>query len=228
MTNLVILAAGPAKPNRNRHLELYNNTPIISRLINSLPTGDNFTPYVIVNKKNEELTKYLRLNHPTVSLLFPRDEKILSTFVEALRPSGDCRLICGDMLDLRPQVVESFARSPLISCSCKYSQPWGENFKSIKNSIIRRADVGDVIQKIGQQDKEEFLSPKIHARALELFYDFYPNGHQFVGLNPYEYNDIGTFTSFAFYESLWADPQRDESGPRGLIEINYPIYADND
>lgn len=228
MTNLVILAAGPPKPNRNRHLELYNNTPIISRLINSLPTGDNFTPHVIINNKNDELIKYLGLNHPTVALLFPKDEKIFSTFVEALRPRGDCILICGDMLDLRQQVVEDFARSPLTSCSCKYSQPWGENFKSIKNSIIRRGDVGDVLQKIGKQDKREFLSDEIHNRALELFYDFYPNGNQFVGLNPYEYNDVGTFTSFAFYEAFWSNPECDELGSRGLIEINYPIYADND
>ena len=58
--NLVILAAGPPKPNRNRHLEIYQNQPLISNIINNLPQDEVYKVHVVVNKNNRQLIDYLK------------------------------------------------------------------------------------------------------------------------------------------------------------------------
>ena len=226
--NLVILAAGPPKPNRNRHLEIYQNQPLISNIINNLPQDEVYKVHVVVNKNNDQLIDYLKKYHPLVNVIYPKDEKIRSTFEVALKNEGPCILICGDSLNVKTEVIQDFINSPLKSCSCHYKTPWGNDYFSSKNNIRRRGDVGDVIQKIGQDHKKEFLSEGLYKKAVELFYEFYPNGNHFSKIDEYHYNDIGTFTSFVFYENLWSEPGAQSTGTKGLITINYNIYEDND
>ena len=60
MTNISILAAGPPKPGRQRHLELLNGVPLISEIINKC-TAPESKVHVVVNKNNSILIDYYSL-----------------------------------------------------------------------------------------------------------------------------------------------------------------------
>ena len=225
--NIIVLAGGPPKPDRNRHLELYDGQPLISRILAQCRIKGTRT-YVAVDKDNIELEHYLKENHPNVNLLFPSDTKIMSTFKTALSVKGDCILICGDLINVRKVDIQRFVISNFKSATCHYTLPWGLNIKSVSGNILRRADVGDCISMVAEADKHEFLSEKNAQRARELFNHFYPGGNQYSGMNEYWYNDVGTFTSFAFFENLWSTPENNCDGGRGLITFSHRIYEDND
>lgn len=225
--NIVILAGGPPKLGRNRHLEIYGGQPLISKLLSQCKIG-NARTYVVLDKSNEELKRYLRKEHPNIALLFPDDTKIMSTFKEALSVKGDCIMVCGDLINVGKADIERFMVSDFKSATCHYTLPWGTHIKSVSGDMLRRADVGDCISMIAETDKHEFLSRENAGRAQELFTSFYPAGNQHDGMNEYWYNDVGTFTSFAFFEDLWSVPGCNRSSDRGLITFRHKIYEDND
>lgn len=225
--NIIILAAGPAKPGRNRHLELYGGQPLISKLLSECSIEGTNT-YVVVDKNNHELKSHLKEEHPDVGLLFPEDAKIISTFRAALSVEGDCVMVTGDLINVRQVDIERFIVSDYKSATCHYALPWGPHIRSASGGLLRRADVGDCISMISQEHKEEFLSSKNNQKARELFNHFYPKGNQHDKMNEYWYNDMGTFTSFAFFESLWSNPGLNCDSGKGLITFSHKIYEDND
>jgi hypothetical protein len=224
--NIVILAAGPAKPNRNRHLEVFDGKILIDRNI-GLCRIKNTKLYIVINSKNNSLIDHVRNFHNDVKILYPKDEKIYSTFEVALSMDGDCILVCGDVVKINEGDVEKFVESEFESASCMYP-PWGNNPKSQVDSMVRRADVGDCINMISHNHKKEFLGEKNYKEALTLFYKFYPNGNGHIGINEYWYNDVGTFMCFAFYKNIWSDSMVNSDGTKGLIQFTHKIYGDND
>ena len=220
MKNIVILAAGPPKPNRNRHLEIFEGEVLIDRVIGKCRV-DGTKLYVVINKDNNQLKAHLQALND-VEILYPEDERIYSTFKVALSVDEDCILVCGDLIELQSGDIEKFVNSNFKSAICKYAHPWGNNI--IQKGMIRRADVGDCVNMICQEHKKEFLGKdnlyKVEA-LWKVFFDDTP-------MNPYVYNDVGTFMSYSFYHDLWSDPKVDSKGDKGLIFFNHLIYKDND
>ena len=222
MKNIVLLAAGPPKPNRNRHLEVFENQKLIDRNISRCRV-DGTTLYVVVNKNNDELLEHLK-SVDNVTVLTPESDEIRSTFETALQPHGDCVMVSGDLINLREGDIQKFVDSKFKSATCRYATPWGADVFATDGSLRRRADVGDCVNMISQGDKEKFLSHENYELAISLYDKFY-GGRK---INPYWYNDIGTFTSFAFYGDLWSTPNLNEQGTSGLILFEHEIYKDND
>ena len=225
--NIVVLAAGPPKPNRNRHLETFKGKPLINNLLDECGV-ENTKAYVVVSKKNNELAEHIKSEYPSVGLLFAEDDRIRSTFNAALSLEGDCIMIAGDLVNVSKNDLEKFVFSEYRSATCHYQQPWGAHISSKTGNMLRRADIGDCIMMIGEEHKEEFLSEANLARGKELFAHFYPSGNQYDGWNDYWYNDAGTFTSFAFFEKLWSTPNCNSDDTKGLVSYNHRIYEDND
>jgi glycosyltransferase involved in cell wall biosynthesis len=225
--NIVILAAGPPKKNRNRHLELFNNQPLIDTVIDNC-TIEKTNLHIVVNKDNKELLDHLKTNHPNANIAIPEDEKIRSTFKSALACKGDCLMVAGDLKNFTKQDIQKFVYSEHRSATCHYKIPWGSNIQSKKNGITRRADVGDCISLIAEEHKQEFLSEENYERAKYLFDCFYPNGNQHNSMNEYWYNDVGTFTSFSFFEKIWRIPNCSKEDKKGVVSFKHRIYEDND
>ena len=225
--NIVILAGGPPKPNRNRHLEPFKGKPLINNLLDECDI-ENTKTYVVASSENADLIDHVKQSYPHVQVLNPEDDKIRSTFKAALSIDGDCVLVCGDLVNVSKNDLEKFILSEHTSATCHYQQPWGNHVRSSDGEAVRRADVGDCISMIGQEHKEQFLSEENYNKAKLLFKSFYPQGNQHSDMNEYWYNDVGTFTSFAFFEELWGTPNCNSLGKKGLVSFNHKIYEDND
>tara|TARA_R100000426_G_scaffold18102_3_gene16143 strand:- start:5674 stop:8403 length:2730 start_codon:yes stop_codon:yes gene_type:complete len=225
--NIVILAGGPPKPNRNRHLEIFKNKPLINNLIDECDIKNTKT-YVVASSENTDLILHIEQNYPEVKVLNPKNDKIISTFEAALSVNGDCIMVAGDLINVKKFDLEKFIFSDFKSATCHYQQPWGSPIVSKTGNLLRRSDVGDCIMMISEDHKKEYLSKNNLARAKELFYHFYPTGNQYEDWNEYWYNDAGTFTSFAFFEKLWQSYDCNYLKKKGLISFRHRIYEDND
>ena len=227
MKNIVILAAGPTKENRNRHLEVFNDQVLIDKIIEEC-TIRNTKLYIVINLKNKPLIKHIQTFFNNTKILYPKDEKIYSTLEAALSPDGDCILVVGDLINLKKGDVKKFVDSKYKCATCGYKKPWGPNISSAEGNLIRRGDVGDCISMISQEYKLDFLSKKNQSAARQLFKMFYPNGNKYKKINEYWYNDIGTFMSFAFFKEIWSKPPLNFFEEKGLIFFDHAIYIDND
>ena len=64
MRNIVILAAGPPKPGRERHTEINkNNGKIIIDDIIDKCTIENTKLYIVINPKVDKLINHVKTNH---------------------------------------------------------------------------------------------------------------------------------------------------------------------
>lgn len=220
MKNIVILAAGPPKPNRNRHLEERSGKTIIDVVIDACKTeSDNL--YAVVDKSNDELISHIK---DKVKILHPIDQKIYSTFESALSIDGDTLMIVGDLINLRSDDVRRFMNTDYRSATCVYKDPWANHIRSLYPNLIRRGDTGDCMSLIAQEHKEEFLSNDTQTKAAWLFKQFYP----YKKIDENCYNDIGTFMSFVFFKEIWAKPNAVDFERKGSVLFEHPVYLDND
>jgi hypothetical protein len=220
MKNIVILAAGPPKPNRNRHLETYNGQKIIDTVIERC-TIENTNLYVVVDNKNTELINHIK---DRVKLLYPKDGKIYSTFESALSIEGDTIMVVGDLVGLREGDINRFVESKYKSATCTYKYHWGPPIISNYPNLLRRGDCGDCISMIAQDHKEEFLGTDNQVKCKWLFKQFYPDRN----IDHEIYNDVGTFMSFAFFLKIWSNPLCKAFVDIGSIYFEHKVYADND
>ena len=221
MKNIVILAGGPPKPNRNRHLELFDGQVLIDRVISKCLVDDTKL-YVVVNESNTELQNHIA-SHENISTIIPKDDKIRSTFEAALSVEGDSILVCGDLVQLQNGDVEKFVTSEFDSAICRYKTAWGSHLRSSSGSI-RRADMGDCINMIAETHKKEFLSEENYQKCLSHFKDFYP--HKVV--DEFVYNDVGTHMTYTFFNSIWSQSNINSDGTKGTIYFEHDVYKDND
>jgi GTP:adenosylcobinamide-phosphate guanylyltransferase len=222
MKNIVILAAGPPKHSRNRHLEVFGGKILIDRVIEKCACND-VSLSIVINKSNHDLIKHVGVFHKHIIILTPDNETIYSTFKSALSIPGDCILVCGDLINIRKGDVEKFVNSNHKSAICRYSQAWGAPLSS-STGTLRRSDMGDCISMISEDDKSIFLGQKNYDNAVLLFKDFYPN----KGINYGAYNDIGTHMMYSFFKEIWSDPGLNSVGDKGTIFFEHKIYEDND
>lgn len=236
--NIIILAAGPAKKDRVRHLEKAYGSNFLIKIFNLLfgkPLIDisidisnslGIKPYIIVDKSNHRLITYLK-SKKIEKILYPENQKIYSTLKVALSIKGDSILICGDIYNINAIDIKNFINSRFRSASAKYKGRWGKDILSVDKMFIRRADVGDSIQLISESHKKEFLSLENYNKAVNFFHSFYPKGNNHEKINEYHYNDIGTFLSYSFYFEIWSNPSLNSFGDKGLISVGN-TFLDND
>jgi GTP:adenosylcobinamide-phosphate guanylyltransferase len=220
MKNIVILAAGPSKPNRNRHLEIHNGQKIIDVVIRKC-TIENTKIYAVVDSSNKELADHIK---DRVEIINPKGPEIYKTFEAALSIPGDTIMVVGDILGLKDGDINRFIESDHKSATCIYKQAWGNHIRSHYPNLIRRGDCGDCISMIAQEHKEEFLGSDNQTISKWMFKQFYPERI----INPFIYNDIGTFMSFAFFKEIWSNPLCSEFSEKGSIYFEHRVYADND
>ena len=224
--NIIILAGGPPKKGRNRHLELYSGEHIIDRVIKKCKIP-NTKLYIIIDKENIELRNHILSKWSLdLSIIIPEDKKIYSTFKSALSIEGDCIMVLGDLIGLQEGDIERFVNSEYKSATCQYQHSWGSHINSQSGNLLRRADCGDAISLISHEHKKEFLESKNYK---DLFYKFYPNGNQYEGMNENWYNDVGTFLSYSFFFEIWSNPEWcHKDNEKGAILFNHIVYKDND
>ena len=224
MKNIVILASGPPKPNRERHTEInkINSKIIIDDIIEKCSIN-NTKLYIAINKINILLINHINTFHKNITILYPNDETIYSTFETALSIYGDCILVCGDLINLKDNDIKKFVDTEYSSAICRYKIPWGNNI--IGKNYIKRSEIGECITMISQKHKKRFLGLENWNNTLIYYNNFYPTKK----INIYIYNDIGTFMNYAFFFNIassvrWCNHSHDI----GTILYNHKIYEDND
>ena len=224
MKNIVILAAGPPKIGRNRHLETNQNNGeiIIDDVIQKCIIKDT-NLYIVIDGSNTELNSYVSTNH-NITILTPKDRKIYSTLELALSMKGGCVLVLGDLVGLQDGDIKRFVDSEFKSVTSQYKQPWGNHIPSYTGNLIRRGDCGDCIQMIAEEHKDEFLSEDTLKGAKDSFHKFNRKD-----MNEYWQNDYGTFMSYTFFNEIWSNPNWTPSdNSKGTIVFEHQVYADND
>lgn len=228
MRNIVILAAGPPKPGRERHTEInkYNGKIIIDDIIDKCIIK-NTKLYIVINPKVEKLINHVKTNHKNIEILHPVDEKIHSTLKTALSIEGDCILVFGDLINLQYGDVNRFVDTEYNAALCRHKIRWptgqiGPNL--VGQHYIRRSDIDPSIYLIGEKYKEYYLSDKNLQKAINYFKDFYPYNNIDYGVQ----NDLGTHLNYAFFFKIWSDENINEYDDIGTIYYEHIIYLDND
>jgi len=223
MRNIVILAAGPPKPGRERHTEINkNNGKIIIDDIIDKCTIENTKLHIVINPKVEKLINHVKTNHKNIEILHPEDEKIHSTLKTALSVKGDCVLVCGDLINLQYEDVNRFVDTKYNAAICRYKYRWGPNI--VGQNYIRRSDIDDSIMLIGEKYKDYYLSDKNLQKAINYFKNFYPNNI----INYDAQNDIGTHLDYSFFFNIWSEEGINEYDDIGTLFYEHIVYEDND
>ena len=223
MINIVILASGPPKPNRERHTEINkNNNKVIIDDIIEKSIIPNTNLYIIIHPDNTKLLDHINSYHKNINILFSEDKTIYNTFKKSLSVSGDCILVCGDLINLKENDIKKFVDSKYASAICQYKIPWGNNIQG--NGYIKRSDIGECIIKISEQHKSIFLGDNNVNNAIKFFKLFYPN----KVLNPYIYNDLGTWMNYSFFFNIASNIHVNNFDNIGTVFYEHNVYDDND
>ena len=218
--NIIILAAGPPKIERNRHLEIFNNKPLIDILIEECIIK-NTNLFIVIHKNNIKLINYVK-KYNNINILKVEDEYVKTTLTTTLSVYGDCIYICGDLINVKKNDILKFINTNYSSCLCRYKIPWGNNI--MNNNLIRRSDIGDCIVKISEKDKKIYLSEELWNKAKQYFKLFYPTEE----IEFKTWNCMGTHINYAFFYNIWGNSNINEFGDKGSIYFEKKIYADND
>tara|TARA_B100001564_G_scaffold359742_1_gene382738 strand:+ start:1667 stop:2329 length:663 start_codon:yes stop_codon:yes gene_type:complete len=219
--NIIILAAGPPKHNRDRHLELFNNKPLIDSLIEECSI-ENTNLFIVIHKNNSKLINHVLNYNKNINILKVEDEYVKSTLITALSVYGDSICLCGDLINIKKSDILKFINTKYSSCLCRYKIPWGNNI--VNNNLIRRSDIGDCIIRISEKDKTTYLSDELWSKAKQYFKLFYPTKE----IEFKTWNTMITHLNYAYFYEIWGNPNVNDFGDKGSIYFEKIIYADND
>ena len=226
MKTIAILASGPPKPGRNRHLEIFNSRPCIAHVIENC-TFDNIPIIVIINHLNIELNDYLKKYHSNVVIIHTENESMLTTYEKALfYDANDTLIVAGDLWNLRRENIEKYIHSPYLSALYRLKTPWGSHLKSNDNTLIRRGDIGDAVVLIANAHKEQYISKENIGFAKYYFNKFYPH----ILFDIRQGNHLWTWLDYSFFFEISSslDSLNEISTEKGAILIEDLIYLDND
>lgn len=226
---IAIMAAGPQKRGRIRHLEKFGGKVLISIVIDACITHGDVV--VVVRKTNQQLIDYLQTNHTNVQVKCAPSESMLDSFRCAFAgESRDVLIVAGDLRKLRSVEVEAFVKTKCRSALYSLSQPWGAHMRA-KTGRIRRGDVGMGIMRIAYEHQAEFMSPKIQEAAIDYYKEF--------ATRPFDGN-LGnyywTWMAYAFFYEQCANENAiygsnassEETTEKGLVHMQEEVFADND
>jgi hypothetical protein len=219
--NIIILAAGPPKKDRQRHLEKFDNEILIDKLIKSC-TFENINLYIVIHKENIKLIDNVK-KFNNVGILNVDDEYIYTTITKALSVTGDCILVVGDVIDVEKKDIKKFINTEHNCSLCRYKCKWGPDIK--KNGFLRRSDIGDCIVKISEKYKKEYLSKELWDKAKYYLQKFYPN---MKNIDMKSWNWIMTNVNYAFFFNIWGNKDVNSYKDFGTIYFEKKIYSDND
>lgn len=225
MKTIVILASGPPKPNRNRHLEIFNGKPCITLVINNC-TFDNVKLCVVISAKNTELKKYLEETHKGVKILETVDDSMLTTYKTAFNEDdNDKILVLGDLWNLKKKHVKKYMDSEYKCAASILKYPWGKNLISRDKKLIRRGDISTAVWLIGYDYQEDFISDKNIEKAKHYFKRFYPNKKFNINFA----NHLATWLIYVLFFQISSNKKVNSVGKEiGTIYIDDKIWLDND
>ena len=223
MKNIVILAAGPPKPDRERHTEIneINGRIIIDDIIEKC-TIENTKLYIVINSKVEKLINHVKTHHKNIEILHPEDEKMYSTLNKALSIDGDTVLVSGDLINLQYGDINRFVDTQYNAALCRYLIPWPPG-DIICEDFIRRCDIDDSVIYLSEKYKKTYLE-NVDDKVTKYMSKFYPN--QKIDMN--KSNDVLTYLSYDFFFKIWSDHKVNEFEDIGTLYFEHPIYLDND
>ena len=222
-TNIVILAAGPPKVNRQRHLEIFNGQILINKLIDACIIKDT-NLYIVIHKNNTLLLNHVQNKYKgIVTILISKDEYAKTTITTALSVKGDVIYITGDLINVNNEDIDKFIHTKYSSALCRYKTPWGNNVQ--KNGLIRRADIDDAFVKISEKDKKEYLKEENWTKSIQFLKYFYPH---IKNVNMKSFNDTITHLNYTYFYEIWSNPNINEYKDMGTVYYEKSIYDDND
>jgi len=227
MKSISIMASGPPKPGRNRHLEKFNGKILISIVIAAC-THPNTPVYLIVAKENQALIDYVQKMHPEVHIRSPSSLKMLDSFRTGLfQDENDTLIVAGDLWSLKRQEVGQFLNSKYSCALYALQHPWGKDLVSVDKKLIRRGDVGDSLVLIANSAKKGYLSAENIAQARTYFARFYPHAK----FNPNKGNHLWTWIDYVFFHQITSSRTKEMEVPelnQGCIYFTSKLYLDND
>jgi len=226
MKTIAILASGPRDLNRCRWIELFNNKPCITHVINNCKINDNIKISVIINEKNFELNNFLIKNHKDVIIIKTNNISMITSFEAAFnQDENDTLIVAGDLWNLKKKNVIKFLESEYESAIYRVKVPWGNNIESYDKSLFKRSDIGCSIFLISNNEQKIFLSDKNINNAKYYFKMFYPNEKTDINRSY-----IWTWLIYAyFFEISSSKNNKNEiNSKKGTIYIDTLIYNDND
>lgn len=226
MKTISILASGPPKPGRNRHLEIFNNIPCITHVINNCKV-DNVKISVIISNKNIELKEYIQKNHNDVNIIETKDDSMKTTYEMAFyQDENDSLIVAGDLWNLRKDNIIKFLNSEYESALYRLKYPWGDDIYSIYDNLIRRGDIGDSLVLISNKHKKTYLSDHNINLAVSYFEKFYPQSDFNINLG----NHLWTWLDYVFFFDISSskDHSVNNIDNKGSIYIDDLVYLDND
>ena len=225
MITIAILASGPPKPNRNRHLEIFNGKPCITGVINNCQV-DGIKLSVIISNKNIDLKNYLLKNHKEVSILETNDNSMKTTFEVAFyQDNNDTLIVRGDLWNLKKENIIKYINSKYKSAISLLKIPWGNNIFSFDNSLMRRGDIDDSVFLISQEHQQIYLSDINIQGAIYYFNKFYP----YIKFDINQNNHLQTWLTYVFFHNISANKNVNYINEDiGTVYIDDLIYLDND
>ena len=225
MITIAILASGPPKPNRNRHLEIFNGKPCITQVINNCQIN-GIKLSVVISNKNIDLKNYLLKNHKEVSILETNDNSMKTTFEVAFyQDNNDTLIIAGDLWNLKKENIIKYINSKYKSAISLLKNPWGNDLISFDNSLMRRGDIDDSVFLISQGHQQIYLSDINIQWAIYYFNKFYP----YIKFDINQGNHLWTWLTYVFFRNISANKNVNYINEDiGIVYIDDLIYLDND
>lgn len=226
MITIAILASGPCLSNRCRWIELFNNIPCITHVINNCKVNNNINISVIINENNIILYNFLLENHKDIKIIKTNNISMKSSFEAAFnQDKNDTLIVAGDLWNLKKENIMKFLYTKYESAIYRVKVPWGNNLKSHNELLFKRADIGCSVFLISNTEQEYFLSEENFNNAIYYFKMFYPNKK--IDMNC---SYIWTWLIYSyFYEiSSSKDNKNEIDSKKGAIYIDSLIYVDND
>ena len=170
--NIIILAGGPPKKNRNRYLEKFDNKILISTVIDACNIN-NIPIYIVLNKTDLPTQNFVKKNHSNVNILLPRNEKWLSSMESFSHIKGDIILVCGDTINLRQRYIQSFIDTNYRFAINKLKYPWGaEIIKSPSGKTSQNGTIALDIILIGNEFRYLLYNPDIINETQKMADDW--------------------------------------------------------
>lgn len=224
MKTIVILAAGPPKKGRNRHLECFNGLPCITIVIHACSI-DGQKICVAISKDNHELKDYLKNKHSNVKILETSDYSMLSTYKTAFdEDDNDKILVDGDLTNIKKDNIIKFINTEYRCAKSKLTKyRWGNDLVSVDRSIKRRGDIGGSILLIGNEYQSKYISNENVKKAKNYFAKFYPHAEFDMNIA----NHLDTWLKYTLFFDI-NNHIYNQTTELGLIDTEDCIWLDND
>ena len=193
--SIVLLAAGPPKPNRkSRWLETFNDEILIDTNINAC-TFNNVDLYITINKNDTDLINHVEEYHPHVIILYPDDEEWISTVNKFIDIPGDIITICGDLINLKYKYTKKFLDTPLTTAAQKLKYPWTRGGIVSNSGRMQIGGQGIGMVLISDNHKYIYRDKEIIQKTKDFANDFNNNPSTKSGL-------FGGYMTYYFMEEV--------------------------